>query len=205
MNTTPSSAQDDLAFLRSLVESAGSGQRVFGVIYFWSGVIYGLQCLGHWAQVSGWIALSDGQQLLLGLGPTAVFLVMLTWVLWRTRRAGQGGLVNKAVSAAFAATGIANGALVVLLAAAAAREKSLTVWLLYPSVVFILQGAAWYIAFALRKRLWLLAVGLGWMATGVTMGFAIGTPSYPLLVGVGLLAFMVAPGAVMMRRPASAA
>jgi len=35
------------------------------------------------------------------------------------------------------------------------RLHSLTVWLIYPCTVCVLQGAAWSVAFVLRRRPWL--------------------------------------------------
>ena len=84
-------------------------------------------------------------------------------------------------------------------ATVALREKSLTIWLLYPCAVFALQGAAWMVAWRLRRRLWLGVVALGWLLSAVALSSTIGSPLYPMVAGVALVLFMAVPGAVMMR------
>ena len=61
-------------------------------------------------------------------------------------------------------------------------------------------GSAWYVAFMIRRRTWLLAVSIGWYATA--LGLAVLTRSYgayTLLFAVALFVLMALPGAVMMR------
>jgi hypothetical protein len=84
-------------------------------------------------------------------------------------------------------------------ASVAIRDKSLTIWLLYPCAVFALQGAAWMVAWMLRRRGWLGVVALGWFASAIVLAQTIDTPLYPMIAGVALVLFMAVPGAVMMR------
>jgi hypothetical protein len=202
---TPTSAQDDLAFMRSLVDTTGSFQRSFGEAYFAAGLCYGVQMLLHAAQWMGWIG--DGPiGLVIGLGPTVVFLGLLAWIIVRGRHEPSGGsFVSRAVGALFGAAGVANLALVAVIGSVAWREQSLTIWLIYPCVVLILQGMAWMVVYALRRRAWYGVVALGWFATGVAMGLAIDDP--PAFIGIGgagFIAFMLVPGWAMMRRPKAA-
>lgn len=199
---TPTSAQDDLAFMRSLVETNGGFQRSFGEAYFAAGLCYGVQMLLHAAQLVGWIG--DGPiGLVIGLGPTVVFLALLTWIIVRGRREPTGGsVVSRAVGAVFGAVGVANLALIAVIGSVAWREQSLTIWLIYPCVVLIVQGMAWMVVYALRRRAWYGGVAVGWFVTGVAMALAIGSPPAFIAVGgAGFIAFMLVPGWVMMRRP----
>jgi hypothetical protein len=67
-------------------------------------------------------------------------------------------------------------------------------------VVFVLQGAAWLVSCALRKRAWQGLVGVGWFAAAIGMALCIGSlAQYAVIAGVSMLVLMVAPGAVMMR------
>jgi hypothetical protein len=78
---------------------------------------------------------------------------------------------------------------------------SFEVWLIFPCAVMVMQGAAWLVAWEVRKRPWFLAVAGGWFATGIAMGVAIGDlPVYVTIVGLGMFAFMLLPGAYMMRQ-----
>ena len=202
---TPKSAQDDLAFMRALVETNGGFQRSFGEAYFAAGLCYGVQMLLHAIQMLGWIG--DGAVgLAIGLGPTVVFIALLTWIIVRGNRQPTGhGVVSRAVGAMFGAVGAANMALIAVIGSVAWREQSLTIWLIYPCVVLILQGMAWMVVYALRRRAWYGVVAVGWFVTGVGMALAIqNAAAFIAIGGAGFIAFMLVPGWVMMRQPATA-
>ena len=119
---------------------------------------------------------------------------------WLGRNAPRGGVVARALTAAFAAAGTATLSMLCVFASVAIREKSLTIWLLYPCAVFALQGAAWMVAWMLRttgvarrRRRWVGSL------SAVVLAWTIGTPLYPMIAGVALVLFMAVPGAVMMR------
>jgi hypothetical protein len=203
MNDKIKSVQDDLAFLRTVAEGrGGAGLGVAGgALYAGAGLIYGLQCLGHFGQAVGLIRLPPLGNLVLAWVPTLIFLVLMTVVIVVDRKRPTGGVANRAVNAAFSGTGIANLALIVIFASAAARHRDFHYWLFQPAVVFVLQGAVWYVVFVLRKRLWMALVALGWLASGLAMGLLIERPElYLLVAGLGLFAWMGVPGYVMMRQ-----
>jgi hypothetical protein len=199
MNATQHNLGDDLAFLRALAEGGGESQRGTGAALLAGGLLYGLQCLVAGAQTNGWVQQSDTFQALFSAGITVAFLLALAWIIWSTRKASEGGVAARALQAAFAGAGTATLAMLCVFAAAAIREKSLTIWLLYPCAVFALQGAAWMVAWRLRRRAWLGVVALGWMLSSVVLSLTIGSPLYPLVAGLALVLFMAVPGAVMMR------
>ena len=47
------SAEDDLAFMRAIVEGGGKPQLTLAVAYLAGGLLYGLQCLFHIGQATG--------------------------------------------------------------------------------------------------------------------------------------------------------
>jgi hypothetical protein len=203
MNDKIKSVQDDLAFLRTVAEGrGGAGLGVAGgALYAGAGLIYGLQCLGHFGQAIGLIRLPPLGNLMLAWVPTLIFLVLMTVVIVVDRKRPTGGVANRAVNAAFSGTGIANLALIVIFASAAARHRDFHYWLFQPAVVFVLQGAVWYVVFVLRKRVWMALVALGWLTSGLAMGLLIERPElYLLVAGLGLFAWMGVPGYVMMRQ-----
>ena len=103
------------------------------------------------------------------------------------------------------AFGLSNFALIAIVGSAAWRMKSLDVWLLFPCIVLMLQGAAWLIVYTLRRRTWILAIALGWFVTGIAMALSIGNPTAFVIVGgIGIWGLMVGPGFYMMRRPKDA-
>lgn len=209
MNDELKSVRDDLAFLRTIAE--GGGERggigaAGGALYGAAGLLYGIQTLTYLVQEKGVLRLSPLGNLVMAWLPTVVFLVLMTIVIIIDRKRPQVGAANRAINAAFAGTGIANLALVLIFAAAASRHKDFHYWLFHPAVVFVLQGAVWYVIFMLRKRIWMLLVAAGWLASGVALGLLIDRADlYLLIASVGLFAFMMVPGFHMMRQALRAA
>jgi hypothetical protein len=197
---TPQSAQDDLAFLRALVRTSDEFQLPFGEAYLAAGLCYGVQMVLSAGQTLGWISNGPAPGLMIGFGPTIIFAVLMTIIVIRNRSTAPAGLMGRAIAAVFGTMGLANLALVAVVGSVAWREHSLTVWLIYPCTVFVLQGAAWFIAFSLRFRLWLAAVASGWLFFGLLMAWFITQPVWFTVVGgVGMIVCMVVPGAVMVR------
>ncbi|HTK97191.1 MAG TPA: hypothetical protein VL379_04120 [Pseudomonadales bacterium] len=199
MNAEQHDLGADLAFLRALAEGGGESQRGTGAALLVGGLLYGLQCFVAGAHAYGWVQQSERFQSLFATGITVAFLLALAWIMWSTRKASEGGVAARALQAAFAGSGTATIAMLCVFATVALREESLTIWLLYPCAVFALQGAAWMVAWRLRRRIWLGVVALGWMVSSVALSSAIGSPLYPMVAGVALVLFMAVPGAVMMR------
>lgn len=203
---TPSSLEDDLAFMKGLADgAAGRGQQaLFGKLYFSAGLIYGAQVVAQGADMAGAINLPFDNQWL-AVPTNLVFLSYLAWEIWKNRRLGGGTMTSRGINAAFAAVGAANIAVVAILLVGAWRLQEPLVGVLIPCVIFALQGAAWFVAYLLRRRLWLLGVAMGWMGTAIAMAWHVGTHTVVILIGVGILLWMAVPGFVMMRlarRPA---
>lgn len=197
---TPESAHDDLAFMKSLVQPGDKFQRDFGRTYFAAGLCYGIQMLLHGAQLAGWSWLQgEAPGLIIGLGPTVVFLGLLVWLA----RGGNAAptLANRAIGSVFAAAGVGNLTLIVIVGLSAWREQSLQVWLVYPCAVMVMQGMAWMVAWQIRRYPWFLAISAGWFATALAMAVSIpNLAAFVAITGLGMLAFMLIPGWVMMRR-----
>lgn len=199
MNETQQ-AHADLAFMKALVEDGGRSQMTGGAIFLAAGLLYGLQCLAHWTQIVGITHFSDPFMLAFVVGISATFVVVLGVVIWRDRKAARRAVGTRALNAAFGGAGLANLVLCTVFGLVAWREHSMTIWLLYPVTIAVVQGFAWYVAFMMRKRPWLALVSGGWFATAVGLGLAIGDDSgYLLLLAVALVVLMAIPGAAMMR------
>ncbi len=205
MTTPAQSARDDLAFMRSLVASGDSLTRPFGEAYLAAGLIYGLQMVFSAGQQMGWLPTSKAWFMVLGFGPTLVFLAVLFWILRRGRGQAQGAAARN-VGMVFACVGMVNLVLMGVIAAVAIREHNPMTWLIYPCCVFVLQGLAWLIAYCVRRRPWLALVAMGWFATALIMALLVDKPGYFILTaGLGLGACMIVPGAVILRLARKAA
>ena len=199
-----SSPEDDLAFMRSIVQGGGGHvPMTLAICYLAGGLLYGLQCLFHVGQVFGLIDWPDLANLIFVVGITGAFLATLTWAILEDRKAGssnRGPLASRATSAMFSATGMANTAVVIVFAVGAFRDKDFAIWLYYAAIVFALQAAAWYVAWMLKKKGWMLAVSLGGWVTAVALGLLVRQPVLYLYVCTAALFLLFAlPGWIMFR------
>jgi len=207
MSAKTHSPAEDLAFMRTLVE--GSDARAtasFGEVYFAGGLLYGLQIVLQSMPGFGLWTPSPAVQLALGIGPTVAFVVFLLWAILRNKARPVGGVAQRAVGTVFAVVGCANLALVLIIGSVALRHKSLEIWLIYPCVVFVLQGAAWIVTGLVRRQLAPALLGAAWMVAAIAMGVSIPSiPLFSLIAGAALIGLMAVPGWAMMRLDRKAA
>jgi hypothetical protein len=200
MTAKTQSAQDDLAYMRTVVEQGGRPRMAGALIYMAAGLIYGTETLVHWGQSINLIRLSEQATLAFVAGCSALFVLVMIVLIVRDKTRGAGaGTGSRALNAAFGGAGLANIALVAIFGVNAWRQHDMQIWMLYPCVVFALQGAAWYVAFILRWKVWMLAVSLGCLATSIVMGLVIETPTFNLVGALACFAWLAIPGAIMAR------
>jgi hypothetical protein len=200
MNPDIQSLRDDLAFLRALVQAGEDNYRPLGESYLLGGLVYGGEMLLHVGQTAGLAPATPLASLIVGAGPTVIFIAGLVFLLRRHGATMPASGATNAVRTAFAAIGISILALIAVIGAVAIREQSLTVWFIFPCTVFVLQGTAWLLAFLLRRHAWQGVIAAGWFATGIAMAiFVTRQDIYVLLAGVGLFGFMALPGYLMLR------
>lgn len=198
------SAEADLAFMRSIVEGDGRPQLTLAVCYLAGGLLYGLQCLFHLGQVLGVIRWPDLANLIFVLGITVAFLIILVWAVRTDKRneasGARGPMASRAMQAALSGAGMANAAVLIIFGVGAVRDQDFAVWLYYPAVIFCLQSAAWYMAWNLKKKPWMLATSLGGWATAVALGVLVREPLVYLSVcTAALLLLFAGPGWIMWR------
>jgi len=207
MTDTPrASAEADLAFLKSIVEggAGGSGKAMLtmGAMYLAGGLLYGVQCLFHIGQSVGLIRWSGPATLIFLIGVTVVFLIIMTWAIIQDRKIGgaaRGQLVTRTMNAAFSATGMANMAVIIVFGVGAARDQDFATWLYYPAVIFALQSAAWYVAWSLRKKPWMLFMAGGGWLTAVALGVLVREPlAYLYVCTAALFLLFGLPGWIML-------
>ncbi|ESQ85897.1 hypothetical protein AEAC466_01580 [Asticcacaulis sp. AC466] len=189
----------DLAFMRSLVSEGGRAEMSGGIVFFWAGLFYGLQCLVQWANLVELIRLNALGQLSAAILPTVALLVLIGWVMWRDRKQGPKGVATRAMNAAFGSAGLANCFIVVVFGYWAVNEKSFLIWALYPVVICAIQGAVWYTAYMIRKKIWLAGVSAGWFITTLVLGVLAKSPHYVLAIGIALIVLMSGAGLTMMK------
>lgn len=190
----------NLAFVKALVSEGTRTQMTGGAVFFAGGVCFGLQCLVQYAQLRGWLPNGALSGLVAGTLPTVVFVTILGVVLWRNRKDKPQGVANRALNATFGSAGLANLAVIFVFGYNAILQKSLTTWLFYPAVVCAFQGAIWYVAYMIRRKLWLAGLSVGWFVTTVLLGLTLHDPNtYVLILGFALFFLMGGGGWYMMR------
>ncbi len=201
--TRPNTAEDDLAFMRSIVEGRGRTPLTLAVCYLAGGLLYGLQCLFHVGQAVGLIRWPDLANLAFVVMITVSFLAVLTWAILKDRREGpanRGPMASRSLNAAFSATGMANTAVIIVFGVGAFRDNDFAIWLYYAAIVFALQAAAWYMAWTLKRKGWMLATALGGWLTAVALGLLVREPLWYLGVcTVALFALFALPGWMLFR------
>jgi hypothetical protein len=202
--TDPSqSARDDIAFVRALVSEGGTVQASAGEALLAGGLCYGGQCVAQWAILaSGWQAPAV-VHLTAGFLPTVIFIGLIIWLVKRHGNAAPHGMAMRAFNAAFGSAGLATITTAAIFGYLAWRHQDVGLWMFHPLMVAVLQGAAWYIAFAIRRRSWHAWVSAGWFATAILGAVALERIDlFILLIGAALLLLMALPGWILMRSAA---
>lgn len=191
MTNDGENVHEDLAFLRALVSEGPKAQGAAGLVFLTAGLAYGIDCLAYWAQEAfGWpqSALINWTLILF---PIVVSVPVIAYVTWQNRKAGPQGVATRALNAAYGSAGLANLAIAIVFGYVASQQKSMLIWLLYPVVICAFMGAVWYVAYMIRRKLWLIGISAGWFITTVALGLLIRqTETYLLILGIALIVLM---------------
>ncbi|MGD2133506.1 MAG: hypothetical protein PVI23_11995 [Maricaulaceae bacterium] len=203
MTTEQPSVQADLAFLRALAEGDGRLEPNFAKAMLSGGLIYGLQCLVHLADSAGVISFppSVAFYLFVTIAPTIVWLAYLVWIGRRAPQQAPAGS-RRAINAVFQSIGLVSVVVLPVTLFIAFRQNTVMLVFVHSMVVFAVLGAAWYVAFRLARRAWMLALSIGWLASAALLGVATAYSSFTGIFAVAafaLLILMALPGAIMLR------
>lgn len=111
-----------------------------------------------------------------------------------------GPIVTRTLNAAFSGAGMANLAIIVVFGFGAARDKDFAIWLYYPAMIFALQAAAWFVAYSLKKKPWMLMASIGAWITAVALGLLVREPvAYLYVCTAALFVLFAGPGWIMTR------
>jgi hypothetical protein len=194
--------REDIAFLRAVVEDRDSTMALDGAILSAIGVIFGFVSLFYWSISAGILNVPDEWS------PWAwvtgvVALVPAVHLLYR-RFPKPSGPASRAMGAAWqgVGTGITVAAVAFALGGWRLQLPSFVLWS-FPVVLFTLWGTAWSVAYAVRRRLAFALVAAGCYTVALACGFFMGQPEEWLLLSLGLLTLVAAPGFVIVRRARS--
>ena len=201
MTIEPTSAEGDLAFMRAIVEETGTHDRSLGINYTAAGLLYGAQCLANGVLLLGEIEASAMVWLAIGILPTVLFIMVNVYSVWKARENPMGvGTAKRAMSAAFAGGGIAILILASIFGLIAYERGDWTIWMLFPIVVCAFQGAIWFTATIIKRKLWYGVTAFGWFAsTFVLSVFTNDVPAFVISMGAVLFLLMALPGIIILR------
>lgn len=207
MTSDLQSARDDLAYLRGLVSGTGAMQATIGEAFFWAGILYGGQCFLHWLQVLGLAPDQGAAAIAIVWLPTVLFCGVLAVIIWKDRNAKPTGAAARALGSVFQGAGLANLVMAFVFGYGAQHTESFGLWLYHPIVVCMFQGVAWYVAWSILRRTWLMFVAAGWFIATVSLGVAVhgDIGAYLLILSMTLMFLMAVPGWVIWRGAKKAA
>jgi hypothetical protein len=190
-------ARDDLAFMRELAEDRGPLPSHLGRHVFWPGLLYGLNVIATWAGLVGLIPWPEDWQMWAYLPATVVYVPICLWINFRSSKQPWGPGARM-FAAAWSAVALLTFTIVavVTIASFSARINYAVMW---PPFVLAMYGSSWLVMGIMLKRRWSLLVAFGCCATAILMGALVNKPETWLVMGLGLILFMAAPGFVMMR------
>ena len=145
------SLRDDIAFLRELARDDGTGLAREGATMVIVGLIFGCVTFAYWLFFAGYAA---G---LAAVGPwlwaAGVAVMVIASLIVNRRMPRSSGAASRAVAAAWGGTGVSLIApcLGLLLGGAHAGEPKLVLWI-FPVILFTLYGAAWTVAWAVKRQ-----------------------------------------------------
>jgi hypothetical protein len=188
--------KDDIAFLRSLADD-GVGMKRDAAMLVAVGLIFGSLDFVYWLIFAGIVDVSATVKNWLWVGAVAVFIATLIVVLRKPRPASAAG---RAAGAALTGVGLALAAseLALFAGGRALHLPLLALWT-FPIVLFTLYGAAWSVAFVVKRRVWFAIIAGGCYIAAFVCGLTMSSPSEWLALSTGLFALVAAPGAVMLR------
>jgi hypothetical protein len=192
------SAREDLAFLKAVVEDRGPLPSVFGAHLLAIGLSYGANLLYIWAARAGYAPWPEAWMNWAWVPGTIPYLPVVLLLVIRGRRQVLGPTA-RVFGAAWIAMAAMTVSIVLVMMTASTRtgRQFHDVW---PPIAFALYGGSWTVVGLIRRTLPDLVIAVGCFATAVVAAAFIGGPQVWLALGVGLLLFLAAPGAIIMRQ-----
>jgi hypothetical protein len=193
------SLKDDLAFLRDLTQDSGRGLARDGFALAAVGMTFGVVTLIYWLIYSG--PLSGALNIGWGLWLAGVVVMVGSILIANRRLPPASGAASRALSNAWGGVGVANTAGGLgLLAAAWRMNDGAFVLATFPIVLFSLYGAAWSVAYAVKRLNWFAWISTGCFAAAIAEGLLYKSPHEWLVLSIGLFLLVGLPGLVILKK-----
>jgi hypothetical protein len=136
-----------------------------------------------------------------GLWVAGIVVMVAALMIARRRLPPATGASARALSNAWSGVGVANTAGGLGLLAAGWRMHDATfVLATFPILLFSLYGAAWGVAYAVKRMSWFAWVGAGCFAAAIGEGLLYGSPHQWLVLSIGLFLLVGLPGLAILKK-----
>jgi hypothetical protein len=193
------SLRDDIAFLRDLARDDGADLAREGANMIVVGLVFGAVTFTYWLVFTGHAA---GLAVVVPwLWAAGVAIMILVAMLLNRGLPRASGAASRAVAAAWGGTGVSLIApcLGLMLGGARTGNAHLVLWI-FPVILFTLYGAAWTVAWVVKRRGWLFLVAVGCFAAAFAEGALVSSPHQWLVLAAGLILCVALPGAAILRQ-----
>jgi hypothetical protein len=198
------SLKDDINYMKILADEGAGAPLVGGSVLVAAGLIFGAASIGEWANAAGLIALQDIQHAYLWGGAGILFAITLTVLIRRQRgRPGIMAPANRAFSNAWMGVGLTIFSMAIALSVLSLQLQSDVPTTVFPSLIFAIYGAGWAVSAAMSGQKWLWWPAIGSWILAPILAWFVGQPTMYLFYAIGLFAFALVPGVVLMRREPS--
>jgi hypothetical protein len=202
MTDSVRAAREDLAFLKAVADDRGPLPALLGAHLLALGCCYGANLVYIWAARAGYVPWPEAWMNVAWIPGTIPYI---PWVLVLTVR-GRGevlGPTARVFGAAWVAMALMTFTIVLVMMTAAARtgRSFHEVW---PPIAFALYGGSWTVIGLIRRRLPDILIACGCFVTAIVSASVITRPELWLVLGLGLLLFIAAPGAAIVRQARAA-
>jgi hypothetical protein len=191
--------KDDLAFLRGLTDDGGRGLARDGFALAVIGFVFGVVMLVYWLIFSG--PLAGAVSVAYWLWAAGIVLMLIATAVAKRRLPASTGAAARAVSAAWSGVGtsLTAGGLG-LLAAGWRLGDGGFVLATFPILLFSLYGAAWGVAYAVKRVAWLAWVSTGCFVAAIGEGLLYRSPHQWLVLSLGLVLLVGLPGLAILSK-----
>jgi hypothetical protein len=191
--------KDDLAFLRDLTQDSGRGLARDGFALATVGLVFGVVTLIYW--LIYWGPLASARIVGWGLWIAGVAVMIGALLIAKPRLPPATGAASRALSNAWNGVGVANTAGGLGLLAAGWRLHDATfVLATFPILLFSLYGAAWSVAYAVKRMSWFAWVSTGCFAAAIAEGLLYKSPHQWLVLSIGLFLLVGLPGLAILKK-----
>lgn len=193
--------REDLAFMRALAQEGRRAPVLIGPGLLISGVVYGLTSLLAWAICVRLVALPGWWEGAVWWAVTVVYVPAM-WAYRRAyscRKPGATALTNRAIASAWRGIGYAFMAVLVASVVIAYRFHSTMAFIMIPTLIVAVYGAAWLVAGAMSGLSWLNYVAAACFVIAVLLAVTAGLAMTYFVFAAAMFGLLALPGWLLMR------